>query len=156
MIEFGTKTENSICTIIHHNGKNAVVWHLTNELPENMVNEIDLTNFSFDVIPQPNVMDRVNIRRLVSKVSEEIETLVQSFEYDYNDALTRNNVEESLDSYLEKLKSKNVLLDYSIVCDETNNTPYDIDRKQLRFNTYIQPNYSIEYINLSFQLQGGL
>jgi hypothetical protein len=52
--------------------------------------------------------------------------------------------------YLATIKAGRGIVDYLVICDETNNTPDVISRNELRVDIYIKPNYAAEMILLTF------
>ena len=47
-------------------------------------------------------------------------------------------------------KQKMVLLDFLVICDETNNTPDIIDNNEFRADIFLKPTKSINFITLTF------
>ena len=54
---------------------------------------------------------------------------------------------------LRKYDFQRLLYDYNVVCDETNNSPEQIDRGRLVTDVYIQPYRTVDYIILRAVIQ---
>jgi len=52
--------------------------------------------------------------------------------------------------YLATIKAGRGLVDFLVICDESNNTPDVISRNELRVDIYVKPNYAAEFIILNF------
>jgi hypothetical protein len=51
---------------------------------------------------------------------------------------------------LRDVQGRQGLTDFSVVCDDTNNTSDVIDRNEFRADIFIKPNRSINFISLNF------
>ena len=58
-------------------------------------------------------------------------------------------VEIMIRQYLAGVKTRNGLTDYYVVCNDTNNSPADMDNHILNVDVYLKPLHSIEYINFT-------
>lgn len=52
--------------------------------------------------------------------------------------------------YLSSVKAGRGIVDFLVVCDETNNPPAVIQKNEMRVDIYIKPNYAAEMILLTF------
>ena len=48
------------------------------------------------------------------------------------------------------VQSRRGVIDFKVVCDESNNTPEVIDRNEFVADIFIKPNRSINFITLNF------
>jgi len=101
-------------------------------------------------LSKPSAFDRINVRRLFIVLEKAISTASKYSLFEFNDAFTRARFISLISPYLEDVKSRRGLIDYKVVCDETNNTPERIDRNELWADIYIKPNRSINYVQLNF------
>lgn len=79
---------------------------------------------------------------------EALERILQDTLFEPNDAFTRAKITNQVEQYLAEQKAKGELYDYTVICDQTNNTPQGIDSNQLYADIYLQPFRSVEYIKL--------
>lgn len=70
--------------------------------------------------------------------------------FEFNDDFTRAQFRDSTEPVLRDIRGKRGIVDYRIVCDETNNTTEVIQRGEFIGDIYIKPQYSIQFIILNF------
>ena len=97
-----------------------------------------------------SAFDRINVRRLFLTIESTIERAARDQLFEFNDIITRSSFLNVVDPYLRDVKAKRGIIDYVVVCDETNNTPDVIDSNQFRADIFVKPNRSINFIGLSF------
>jgi hypothetical protein len=105
----------------------------------------DKTGLSF-----ASAFDRINVRRLFLTVEETISRAARAQLFEFNDVITRSNFVNIVEPYLRDVKSKRGIVDFLVICDETNNTPDVIDSNQFRADIFIKPARSINFIGLTF------
>ena len=99
---------------------------------------------------QQSAFDRINVRRLFLAIEKAIEVAARSQLFEFNDLITRTNFLNIVEPYLRDVKAKRGIIDFLIVCDESNNTPDVIDANQFKADIYIKPARSINFIGLTF------
>ena len=97
-----------------------------------------------------SAFDRINVRRLFLTVERALENAAQSQLFELNDDLTRANFRNIVEPYLRDVQAKNGLIDFLVICDETNNTPDIIDNNEFRADIFLKPTKSINFITLTF------
>jgi phage tail sheath protein FI len=100
-----------------------------------------------------SAMDRVNVARLLAFLRYELDNLAKPFLFEPNDIMTRGQVEDTFNRFLEELITKRALFDFLVVCDDTNNTPARIDRNELYIDIAIQPVKAIEFIYIPVRIK---
>ena len=100
-----------------------------------------------------SALDRVNVARLVAFVRLNLDKIARPFIFEPNDTLTRNEIKQSVESFLLELTSQRALFDFAVVCDETNNTPGRIDRNELYVDVAIEPVKAVEFIFIPVRLK---
>jgi hypothetical protein len=70
--------------------------------------------------------------------------------FEFNDETTRNNFVNIVDPFLRDIQAKRGLLEYRVICDESNNTASVIDNNEFIADIYVKPSRSINYIGLTF------
>ena len=97
-----------------------------------------------------SAFDRINVRRLFLTIEQALERAAQAQLFELNDDLTRANFRNIVDPYLRDVQAKRGLIDYLVICDETNNTPDVIDNNEFRADIFLKPAKSINFITLTF------
>jgi hypothetical protein len=99
---------------------------------------------------KPSAFDRLNVRRLFLTLEKETQALLKYFVFEPNSFSTRQRLIGALTPIFDNAKINEGLYDYTIVCDERNNTPAVIDNNELRVSIYIQPVRTAEFILADF------
>lgn len=109
----------------------------------------------------PTALDRINVRRLMIFLRKAVLNSTQSFVFEPNDPFTWEAIRDVINPLLEDIRSRRGIINYSVICDETTNTPVRVDRNELWCKVVIQPTKSAEVIvfelnvtNQSAQLGG--
>ena len=102
---------------------------------------------------QASALDRVNVRRLLIALKDYIGQIGETLVFEQNNQVTRNRFLTKVNPYLDSVQQKQGLYSYSVVMDETNNTPDVVDRNQLVGTIYLQPTRTAEFIQLDFNIQ---
>lgn len=93
-----------------------------------------------------SALDRANVRWLLIVIENAIEEFLEGYEFEINDNFTRALCSASVNTYLDSIKLRRGLYDFSVVCDSTNNTSEMIDSLEMNLYYYVQPTKSAEYI----------
>ena len=101
-------------------------------------------------LTSPSAFDRINVRRLFIVLEKAISTAAQAQLFEYNDAFTRAQFRAAIEPFLRDVKNRRGLTDFSVVCDETNNTDSVMDRNEFVCSIFVKPSRSINYITLNF------
>ena len=97
-----------------------------------------------------SAFDRINVRRLFLTVEQALEGAANAQLFELNDANTRANFVNIVEPYLRDVQAKRGIIDFLVVCDETNNTPDVIDNNEFRADIFLKPAKSINYVTLTF------
>jgi hypothetical protein len=98
----------------------------------------------------PSAFDRINVRRLFIVLEKAISTAAKAQLFEYNDSFTRAQFRAAIEPFLRDVKNRRGLIDFSVVCDETNNTDSVMDRNEFVCSIFVKPARSINYITLNF------
>ena len=101
-------------------------------------------------LSSPSAFDRINVRRLFIVLEKAIATAAKAQLFEYNDAFTRAQFRAAVEPFLRDVKNRRGLIDFSVVCDETNNTDSVIDRNEFVCSIFVKPAKSINFITLNF------
>lgn len=96
---------------------------------------------------RPTALDRLNVRFLLIVIEKGGRDVLENFLFELNEESTRYRAQIVLESFMQSIKSRKGVYDFKVVCDESNNTPEDIDNNRLNVDLFIQPTKAIEYIN---------
>ena len=98
----------------------------------------------------PSAFDRINVRRLFIVLEKAIAAAAQAQLFEFNDAFTRAQFRSAVEPFLRDVKNRRGLVDFSVICDETNNTDTVIDRNEFVCSIFVKPARSINFIQLNF------
>jgi len=102
------------------------------------------------LLPYSSSFDRINVRNLFNTIERAMSKAAKSEVFEFNDPYTRNNIQAMFSPYLATIQAGRGIVEYKVICDETNNTPDVISRNELVVDIYIKPNYAAEFIQLNF------
>jgi hypothetical protein len=99
-----------------------------------------------------SALDRVNVRRLLISLKDYIGQVANNLVFEPNTQVTRNKFLNAVNPYLASVQQRQGLYSFSVIMDESNNTPNVIDRNELVGSIYLQPTRTAEYIYLTFNI----
>jgi phage tail sheath protein FI len=99
-----------------------------------------------------SALDRVNVRRLLIELKSYISQVADTFVFEQNTTVTRNNFLGIINPYLASVQQREGLTAFRVVMDETNNPPSVVDQNQLIGQIYLQPTRTVEFIILDFNI----
>jgi len=101
-------------------------------------------------LSRPSAFDRINVRRLFLVLEKAIATAAKFQLFEFNDNFTQAQFRNLVEPFLRDVQGRRGITDFSVVCDETNNTGEVIDRNEFVGDIYIKPARSINFITLNF------
>ena len=102
------------------------------------------------LLTKPSAFDRINVRRLFIVLEKAIATAAKYTLFEFNDSFTRAQFKSMVEPFLRDVQGRRGIIDFRVVCDETNNTGEVIDRNEFVGDIFIKPTRSINYITLNF------
>lgn len=84
-------------------------------------------------------LSKIHIRELVTYIQDEIQSLLENYQWDKNTSSLRDTIKTKADAILENVKNNDGVYAYLNTCDETNNTPEVIDNEMIILDTEIEP-----------------
>ena len=99
-----------------------------------------------------SALDRINVRRLLIELKNYISQVGDTFVFEQNDAVTRNNFVSAINPYLSSVQQQQGLTAFRVIMDESNNPPSAIDQNQLIGQIYLKPTRTAEFILLDFNI----
>ncbi len=86
-----------------------------------------------------SALSKVNVRELVIYLQDEIEKVLQAYQWQFNNATTRNAIKAKADMICAKVAANGGIQAYLNIMDESNNTPEIIDNEMAVLSTHIEP-----------------
>ena len=86
-----------------------------------------------------SALSKIHIRELCIYLQDEIENMLQNYQWELNTQTLRDTIKAKADSILENVKANGGVYDFLNICDDTNNTPEIIDNEMIILNTHIEP-----------------
>jgi len=96
---------------------------------------------------KPSALQDLNIVRLVLYCKRALEQFCRYFIFELNDAVTWNKVSGEIVEFLERIKEKRGLYNYSV---DVGATDYERKRKTFHVNVILEPTRVVEKIELNF------
>jgi hypothetical protein len=100
-----------------------------------------------------SAFDRINVSRLVAYIRGRVDQLARPYIFEPNDKITRDQLKQSVEKFLNDLTAKRALYDFLVVCDTSNNTPVRIDRNELYLDIAIEPVKAVEFIYIPLRIK---
>lgn len=88
-----------------------------------------------------SALSKVNVRELVIYLQDEIEKVLQAYQWEFNNPRTRAAIKERADQICARVAANGGIQKYLNVMDESNNTPEIIDNEMAVLSTHIEPGF---------------
>jgi phage tail sheath protein FI len=102
------------------------------------------------LLAKPSAFDRINIRRLFIILEKSISKAAKYSLFEFNDSFTRAQFVSMVEPFLRLVQGRRGIIDFRLVCDDTNNTGEVIDRNEFVGDIYVKAARSINFIQLNF------
>ena len=99
---------------------------------------------------KPSAFDRINVRRLFLVLEKAIATAAKFQLFEFNDEFTRAQFRSLIEPFLRDVQGRRGITDFSVKCDNSNNTGSVIDRNEFVADIFVKPARSINFITLNF------
>lgn len=86
-----------------------------------------------------SALSKIHIRELVIYLQNEVEYLLQSYQWELNTQTLRDTIKSKADAICETILNNGGLYAYKNICNETNNTQEVIDNEMIILDTEIEP-----------------
>lgn len=86
-----------------------------------------------------SALSKVNVRELVIYLQDEIEKVLQAYQWEFNNQVTRNAILDKANMICSRVAANGGIQAYLNVMDESNNTPEIIDNEMAVLSTHIEP-----------------
>ena len=84
-------------------------------------------------------LSKAHVRELVIYLQNEIESMLQNYQWELNTSTLRDTVKTKADTILETIAANGGVYAYINTCDDSNNTPEVIDNEMIILDTSIEP-----------------
>ena len=101
-------------------------------------------------LTKPSAFDRINVRRLFILLEKAIANAARFQLFEFNDEFTRSQFVSIVEPFLRDIQGRGGIQDFSVVCDDSNNTPQVVDSNSFRGDIFVKPSRSINFIQLNF------
>lgn len=85
----------------------------------------------------------VNVRELVIFLMDEVENILQKYQWEFNNQTVRNKIKDAADAVCARAKANGGLQAYLNVMDSSNNTNEIIDNEMAVLSTHIEPGHGM-------------
>jgi Bacteriophage tail sheath protein len=96
--------------------------------------------------------DRINVRRMLIYVEKTLGSFANSLLFEPNNKQTWEAFKRFANPFLQGVKDGQGVYDFIVKCDETTNTPQDIDQNRMNIFVYLKPTKTAEFITLNFAI----
>jgi uncharacterized protein len=96
--------------------------------------------------------DRINVRRLMAFVEKSVVDAAQFVVFEANDKRTWEQFKRTVNPFLQRIKDDGAFYDFITICDETVNTPANIDANIMKARIMVKPTKTAEYISVEFAI----
>lgn len=86
-----------------------------------------------------SALSKVHVRELVIYLQDEIEKVLQSYQWEFNNTTTRNAILDKANQICARVAANGGIQAYLNIMDESNNTPDVIDNEMAILSTHIEP-----------------
>lgn len=86
-----------------------------------------------------SALSSINVRELCIYIQDEIEKLLQSYQWEFNNPVVRQKIKDKADSICQNVMNNGGIQYYLNIMDESNNTPEIIDNEMSVLSTHIEP-----------------
>lgn len=108
------------------------------------------------LLSKPSAFSRINVRSLFIVIEKAIAIAAKYELFEFNDTITQSQFVNMVNPYLRDVQGRRGLTWFKVICDSTNNTQQVVDSNEFVGSIYVKPNFSINFINLTFTAVNGV
>ncbi len=97
-----------------------------------------------------SALDRVNVRRLMLEVKRQVSGVADRFLFEPNNAATRARFVNQITPLLSLIQLQAGIEQFKVICDESNNTPLDVEQNKMNGRIVVVPTRAVEFISIDF------
>jgi hypothetical protein len=95
-----------------------------------------------------STLTRVNVVRLINYIKRVLGNTARGVLFEVNDETTRSQFRNAASGFLQRILEGRGLVEYKVVCDETNNPGTVVDANQFVADIFIKPTKSINFVRI--------
>jgi len=103
--------------------------------------------------PEKSLLDRVSPGRMMMYIKNNLTRITNDFVFEPNDSTTRVQLKYNVKNFLHSIVERKGIHDFTVVCDETNNSSKSIDKGQLHIDVAVKPNRAAEFVYIPVVLK---
>ena len=96
-----------------------------------------------------SALSNLNVRRLLNFLEKEIAAASLYSVFETNDIVLRSKLTTLVEGFLKPIKNNRGLLDFAVICDDSNNTPATIASGDCILDVYLDPTLPAKRIHLN-------
>tara|TARA_R110000782_G_scaffold102791_5_gene190169 strand:+ start:3592 stop:5754 length:2163 start_codon:yes stop_codon:yes gene_type:complete len=100
----------------------------------------------------PTALDRINVRRMMIYIKKVILASTQRLIFEPNDQFTWTRVENLIAPLMDDISRRRGITQFSVICDESTNTPIRVDRNEMWCKVLIKPTKTAEMVVFELNL----
>lgn len=89
-------------------------------------------------------------RKTLNYISKNLQAMLRIALFEFNDAITRNQVVSIVEPFLRSIQARRGLTDFQIECSEANNPPEVVEQRTMVCDIYLKMASVVEVIELNF------
>jgi hypothetical protein len=109
-----------------------------------------LSDFSGVTSTTLPVKTSISYSGLFSYINTEVKKVLNRSLFEINDSFLRANIKDQIESFLNYIRTNQGIDEFRVICDDSNNSPENIQNRKLTIDIYIKPSQSINFVELSF------
>ena len=95
-------------------------------------------------------LDSINVRRMLLEVKRIAERAAIKIMFEQNDDVTRKRFINDVQKPLSLMQAQSGIEKFTVVMDDTNNTPEDVEAKILNGRIALVPTRTVEFVAIDF------
>ena len=96
-----------------------------------------------------STLSRINVSRLFMYIKKALAPVARAILFEQNDSSTRSRFKIAAEGFLDRIVGQRGILEYKVVCDESNNTPEIIEANTFVADVLIKPTTSVNYVTIT-------
>jgi len=119
-------------------------------------NDSDNNMYLYDILMYKDedlITKRLNVRRMLNHFKWQLRNLLKPYFFQLNTPYLRSKVGKEINSIISSMLNQDVILGGGVICNDSNNTPDNINNNQLNISIYLQPTQVIRQILIEINIE---
>ena len=95
-----------------------------------------------------SVLNKIDVQRLIDHVNESIGQVTEALYFEPNDVVTQMALAATIEGVMKNLHEMDIVYDYKVVCDASNNPPCTIDRGLLNVDVFMKTTKAVHPLHV--------